>query len=514
MSQINVTNLTFSYEGSFDTIFDKVSLVIDTDWKLGLIGRNGKGKTTFLNLLLGKYDYLGTITAPKRFAYFPYPLTKEEREKSAADIVEDALVYESWRVICELDKLKMEAKKLYQPFCTLSQGEQTKVMLAMLFSREEDFYLLDEPTNHLDLASREILKSYLKTKKGFILISHDRDLLDACIDHVLALNRTSIEITKGNFSTWWENKEKKDTFMQAENEKHLHEISKLKKAAKQASDWAKKGESRKIGFDPIKENDRSIATRSYIGAKTKKMQSKRKQIEHRIGQEIQQKEGLLQDIEATKMLKMMPLTHHKEVFIRAKKYGFTYLGETMNHEVLKDFNIELRQGERLLLKGQNGCGKSTFLKSVLSHCDKSDDVLTKKVESGELTIASGLLVSYVSQDTSFLKGTIYEWLEMEEGEPTLIMTLLHQLGFERKQFEKRMEEFSEGQKKKVLLAKSLMTRAHLYIWDEPFNYVDLFARMQIEQLLLTYQPTMLLVEHDPVFGDSVATKIISMNNDK
>lgn len=184
MAQINVTNLTFGYDGSFDYIFENVSFSVDTDWKLGFIGRNGKGKTTFLHLLLGKYEYTGSILTNVVFDYFPYEVASEDLEKTADDLMEMWKPgVESWRVMCELPQLSLDPEVLYRPFRTLSFGERTKVMLAVLFSGENDFLLIDEPTNHLDMASREIVKRYLAGKKGFILVSHDRDLLDACIAH-------------------------------------------------------------------------------------------------------------------------------------------------------------------------------------------------------------------------------------------------------------------------------------------------------------------------------------------
>lgn len=232
MAQINVSNLTFGYEGSYDTIFENVSFSIDTSWKLGFVGRNGKGKTTFLQLLLGKYEYQGAITRSVVFDYFPYPVKQKDLERTAAELMEDWKAgVESWRVLCELEKVDMDAELLYRPFGTLSFGERTRVMLAVLFSGENDFLLIDEPTNHLDQDAREIIKKYLASKKGFILVSHDRDLLDACIDHVLVLNRASIEVQSGNFSSWWENKEKADHFARMEHEKRVKEIGKLKAAA-------------------------------------------------------------------------------------------------------------------------------------------------------------------------------------------------------------------------------------------------------------------------------------------
>ena len=226
MAQINVNHLTFAYEGSFDPVFQDTSFSIDTDWKLGFVGRNGKGKTTFLNLLLGKYEYQGMISTRAVFDYFPYKVTDDDLLKTSDELMSSwKPEVENWRVLCELPDLGIDAELLYRPFGTLSFGERTKIMLAVLFSGENDFLLIDEPTNHLDKEARGIIKKYLAAKKGFILVSHDRDLLDACIDHVLVLNRTTIEVQQGTFSGWWENKERADNFARTENEKHLKEIS-------------------------------------------------------------------------------------------------------------------------------------------------------------------------------------------------------------------------------------------------------------------------------------------------
>lgn len=520
MAQISVSNLTFCYEGSFDNIFENVSFVIDTDWKLGFIGRNGKGKTTFLNLLLGNQkEYQGHISTQAVFDYFPYRVTEQLKEQCSAELMEAWKTdCELWRVICELEKLHLEADILYRPFGTLSHGERTKVMLAVLFSGENDFLLIDEPTNHLDQESREIVKEYLRQKKGFILVSHDRDLLDACIDHVLVLNRCTIEVQSGNFSSWWENKSRMDAFHEAENEKHRKEIRRLNKAAERTHEWADKSERTKIGFDPVKENDRSISSRSYIGAKTKKMQSRRMQIEKRIADEIGQKEGLLQDIERPVDLKLMPMQHHKEVLIAARDYGIAYdmtngfsAEETMKN-VFQNFNFELKRGERVFLHGENGCGKSSLIKAILAHCAEEQHTggAGTMRESGTLNVASGLAISYINQDTSYLRGSLKEYSRQNDLDESLFLAILRQLDLERVQFVKNMEDYSEGQKKKVLIAASLLRQAHLYIWDEPLNYIDIFSRMQIEDLILTYQPTMLVVEHDVRFREKIATRVVEM----
>ena len=129
-------------------------------------------------------------------------------------------------------------------------------------------------------------------------------------------------------------------------------------------------------------------------------------------------------------------------------------------------------------------------------------------EEGKLETASGLTVSYIDQDTSFLRGSISAFCAARNLEESLFCAVLNQLGVERVQFIKNMEDFSQGQKKKVLIAASLMTEAHLYIWDEPLNYIDIFSRIQLENLLLKYNPTMLVVEHDVRFRERIATNTV------
>ncbi len=508
MAQIQVTNLTFAYDGSADDVLKDVTFNIDTDWKLGLIGRNGKGKTTLLNLFMGKYEYQGSITTSTRFDYFPYRVTERDNLRTASELIEAwKPTVESWQVMVQMNELKMDPECLYRPFGTLSYGERTRVMLAVLFADENEFLLIDEPTNHLDGAARDIVKEYLATKKGFILVSHDRDLLDGVCDHVLVLNRASIEVQTGNFSTWWDNKEKTDAFRQSENEKHLKEIGKLKSAADRTGRWAEKSEGTKIGFDPVKEHDRSIATRSFIGAKTKKMQARVKAVEKRIDREITEKEGLLQDIERVNDLKLQPLRYHKEILVNASDLSLRYADS--ERELFRGLRFQVKRGERVVLSGANGCGKSSVLKAILGKIKPSEYECAKElIVEGNLDVASGLVVSYVNQDTSFLHGTLREFCIKRGLEESLFLAVLRQLDMQREQFVKNMEDFSEGQKKKVLIAASLITPAHLYIWDEPLNYIDVFSRMQIEKLISEFEPTMLLVEHDVSFRKKVATNVV------
>lgn len=218
MSLIQIKNLTFSYDNGGLPVFDHVSLSLDTNWKLGMIGRNGRGKTTLLRLLHGDYAYQGEITASVSFEYFPYPIAEPER--LAVQIAEEAAPEaEQWQIIRELSLLQTDSEILWRPFNTLSNGEQIKLLLAALFLRENHFLLIDEPTNHMDAVGRAAVAAYLNRKKGFLLVSHDRTLLNGCVDHVLSINRANIELQRGNFDSWDENRRRQEQFEQTENEK-------------------------------------------------------------------------------------------------------------------------------------------------------------------------------------------------------------------------------------------------------------------------------------------------------
>lgn len=494
MSQINVNNLTFAYDGSYDTIFENVSFQIDTDWKLGFTGRNGRGKTTFLNLLLGKYEYQGHISASVDFEYFPYFVP--DKTVSTLEVVDQILSdYEYWKLSRELNLLDLPDEILYRPFSTLSNGEQTKVLLAALFLRENSFLLIDEPTNHLDMASRHTVSEYLRKKRGFILVSHDRAFLDGCIDHILSINKSNIEVQKGNFSSWQHNKALQDAWEMAENDKLLKNIKSMEAAARRTARWSDTIEKRKsrnsgrdAGFKPDK---------GHIGAQSAKMMKRSIATQNKKQQAIEEKSKLLKNIERTDALKIHPLTFHTDPLVTLENVSI-YYGE---NQVLDQISFAIGQGERIALKGKNGCGKSSIIKLI---CGENLSF------TGKLHVSRGIEISLVSQDTSHLAGSLDQYAKDLGLDQTLFKAILRKLDFNRSQFEKAMENYSGGQKKKVLIAASLCQEAHLYIWDEPLNYVDVLSRIQIEALLSEYQPTLLFVEHDHTFCENIATKIIQL----
>lgn len=492
MSMIKVENLTFSYPSSYDNIFENVSFQIDSDWKLGFIGRNGRGKTTFLNLLLGKLNYSGKIISSVQFDYFPYKVCDKTR-MTIEVLSEVCPIAEEWEIMRELNYLEVEADVLYRPFETLSNGEQTKVLLAALFLKEGHFLLIDEPTNHLDMRSREIVASYLKKKRGFILVSHDRRFIDDCVDHILSINKDDIEVQKGNFSSWWENRQRQDAMETAANEKLKKEVNRLSEAAKRNANWSDKVEKSKNGS----RNSGLRVDRGYVGHKSAKMMKRAKTIEARKQEAVEQKSSLMKNVETAESLKIHPLEYHADTLLTLSDVSVIY-GENI---VCNNISFNIRQGERIALDGKNGSGKSSLLKLITG----------KSVNySGTLSIGSRLIISYVPQDASHLSGRLSEYAEERNIDESLFKTILRKLGFKKIQFEKNIEDFSGGQKKKVLIAGSLCEQAHLYVWDEPLNFIDVYSRMQIEQLISEYSPTMIFVEHDKAFRERIATKTVRL----
>jgi len=484
MSIISVNNLTFGYEESYENIFENTTFEIDTDWKLGFIGRNGRGKTTFLKLLLGKYNYTGTITASTKFDYFPFKVDccintleaarnaiapfsvwEAEMDKCIEAKSEDSMlkygeildiyVLNDGYIINELiekeiRKLDVNVDVLTRPFDTLSNGERTKVMLAALFLKKNNFLLIDEPTNHLDIDGRNCVADYLNSKKGFILVSHDRHFLDSTVDHILSINKCNIEVQKGNFSSWQENKNMQDNYEINQNEKLKKEISQLEESFRRTAGWSDKIEKSKIG--------EHSPDRGFIGHKAAKMMKRAKSIERRKENSIDKKKSLLKNIENYDSLKLIPKLYHKSSLINIDSLSVNY--EARN--ILNNVSFTVNQGDRIALRGKNGSGKSTILKILTSE---------SKNYEGNINIGSNLIISYVPQDTSFLCGSFQDFIIKENVDESIFRTLLSKLDMDSEDFSKNLQELSEGQKKKVLIAKSLSQSAHIYIWDEDENLV-------------------------------------------
>ncbi|MDR1569696.1 MAG: ATP-binding cassette domain-containing protein [Oscillospiraceae bacterium] len=415
----------------------------------------------------------------------------------------------------ETGKLGMPPRALDLPYNKLSGGERTKLLIASLFLKgrlyaqgevsfcsgtsgakipsisKERFLLIDEPTNHLDSRGREKLQTYLSQQSGFLLVSHDRALLDGVCDHIVSINKKSIEVQQGNYAAWKQNHDLQEAAEYKRNERLKGEIGRLNDSMHRIADWSNKVEASKIG--------EHSADRGFIGAQSARMMKRSKNAERRAQSSIEEKKTLLTDVDVASPLILRPLTYSKPRLIELNNLSVDY-----GHGALfNPITLDVMRGERIALTGGNGCGKTSVLRLLCGN-----DI----PHMGTVRLGSNLTISYVSQETTHTRGTPLAWAATVGVERTLFMTILRKFGFSREQLEMPVEFASEGQRKKILLATSLCEQAHLYVWDEPLNFIDVASREQIENLILKYQPTMLFVEHDRRFQENVSTRVISLDN--
>ncbi|MEI5995331.1 Lsa family ABC-F type ribosomal protection protein [Candidatus Enterococcus mansonii] len=496
MSKIEIKQLSFGYDTQGTLLFDQANLNIDSQWKLGLIGRNGRGKTTLLNILQNQFPYSGQILHQLEFLYFPQ-LIKDKKQLTYY-VLQEISEFEQWEIERELNLMHVDPAILWREFETLSGGEQTKVLLALLFINDHYFPLIDEPTNHLDILGRKQVAEYLKKKRhGFIVVSHDRLFVDEVVDHVLSIEKSQLELYQGNFTVYEEQKKLRDEFELMQNEKLKKEVTRLKKTAAEKAEWSRSKEQDKYGKASEKGSG-AIYDTGFIGARAARTMKRSKTIVRRMDAQLKEKEVLLKDIEYIDPLTMNYQQGYHKRLLTLEKLVLGY----QNHDLFKPISFELIQGERIALIGANGSGKSSIIRYLLGLFDGE----TK----GNMMRVDTLKISYVRQNYEENHGTLLAFSKEHGLDHQVFLNNLHKLGMERDVFHNRIEQMSMGQRKKVELAKSLAQPAELYIWDEPLNYLDVFNQEQLEKVIQSVKPTMLLVEHDQAFLEKVATKIISL----
>lgn len=486
---ISIRNLCFTYDGGFEPVFTDVSAELDTCWRLGLVGRNGRGKTTLLRLMAGDYPYQGKIDLPLRPAYFPFSVP--DPTQTTLTVMETAAESEpSWRLTKEAELLKLNADTLNRPFCTLSKGEQTKALLCALFARRDAYPLIDEPTNHLDMHGRELVAGYLRKKDGFLLVSHDRAFLNRCVDHVLSINKTGLQVLQGDYDTWQEQFDRQNEYEAKRNESLRKDAARLAESARKAAQWSQNAEKGKFH---VAESQVASLDRGYVGARSAAMMKRSLNTVRRRERAIEETKSLLLNVERVGELKLRKLEHPKRELVSVENGQVHY----ENRIVCDAIRFAVRQGDRVALTGGNGSGKSSVLKTLcgLSHA-----------LSGDLKIAGGLVISYVPQETDSLHGDLRDFIRSGALDETLFKAILRNMDFPRELFDRDMGGYSQGQKKKTLLAAGLCRPAHLYIWDEPLNYIDVLSRRQVEELILAFQPTLLIVEHDRRFLERISNR--------
>ncbi len=508
MSKIEATNLSFRYENTCDYVFENVSFLIDSTWKTGLIGRNGVGKTTFLSLLLEKYEYEGTINKEVECDYFPY--TVQDGEMNTEDVIlgvignylelekkmelslqggtDDCLkeYTDCLNKYIDLDgynirdtiksaviDLGMPLDILSKKYKLLSEGEKTRVLIMALLLKPNHFLLIDEPTNHLDLEGRRKLAAFLEKQKGYIVVSHDRFFLDSCIDHVVSINKRTISVISGNYTTWKTSFDRINQFAEKRNIALKNASDRFLENATKFEEWTR------------------LASTS---PSAKKFSARQHNMEHRIENAINERKQLILEGEETVNLKFN-FEKNKSTYLIAVQDLTVRIGEK---ELFDKVNFSLSNGKRIAVSGCNGAGKSSLLKGIIGSIS-SNGIVSK---------SPNLRVSYLPQVYDGEYEYIDNLLEKNEIDSKIFYSVLSQLGFQTRNFGNRISEMSQGQRKKIFIAKSLSEKANLYVWDEPLNYLDVICREQLEAAIVKYDIPMILVEHDRQFLENIGAEPI------
>ncbi|MDR2141827.1 MAG: ATP-binding cassette domain-containing protein, partial [Deltaproteobacteria bacterium] len=349
--------------------------------------------------------------------------------------------------------------------------------------------LIDEPASGLDAAGRRAVGSYLASQRGFVLVSHDRYLLDSCVDHLLAIGPAGLTLERGDYSSWLANRDKREAFEASRRQKLSKEAERLAEAARRSTEWSSRAESGKFGAGPV--------DRGFIGHKAAKLQRRAKSQEKRLHKALEEKKALSFAPEKPGALTWRPLASPKRLLASGRNLTLAY----QERPVLRGLDFDLAAGERLALLGPNGCGKSLLMSLFLGQA---------RILRGEFSRPASLIISYAPQIPIFPSPT-FSRLAQEWGlAESRFKAVLNYLGFDKRHFETELASLSQGQKKKVFLAASLMREAHLYLWDEPLDHLDLESREQLEELILSDGPSLVVVEHDQRFLERVATRSLDL----
>jgi len=525
MPSITAEDISFHYDQPYASVFEGLSFSLDARWRTGLVGRNGRGKTTLLGLLSGRLrPTRGSLNTPIRPACFPY--TPARADRPTLEVIRDAVApFAAWeaemerllnqgddasiqrygellgdyeehggydidaRIRREAAALSLDEAALEQRFDTLSGGQRTRALIAALFLLPHAFPLIDEPTNHLDLEGRALLGRYLARKRGFVLASHDRHFLDLCVDHVLSINRSDVRVHACSFSHWQDQMALEEEHERRRSENIQREVRAMERSARKRRGWSDAKEKQKIG---------TKCDTGYIGRRAALQMRRALAIERRMDAALEEKRALLKNAEKKRTL-TLEVERAPERVLEAEDLRVTLGGRAL----LGGLSLTVERGERVAICGPNGGGKTTLLRALTGEAALS---------TGRLWMPGQVRFARAYQVPLWRRGDLRNHLREAGVDETRFRSIMGAFGVSGEVFERPLETFSEGQRKKVDLCRSFLEPAHLLIWDEPLNYVDLASREQIEAVILAHRPTMIFVEHDRAFLDRVATRIIEVGS--
>jgi len=473
---IKISGLNKTFGGQ--VLFDDLSLNVNRGEKIGLVGRNGHGKTTLFQMIIGNVETnSGSITVPKGYRighleqhlHFTKPTVLEECSLGLPPGEE----YETWRVEKILSGLGFSEEDMERDPSEFSGGYQIRMNLAKLLVSNPDMLMLDEPNNYLDIVAIRWLEDFLKSWDGeFILITHDRSFMDSVATHTVAIHRTKAKKVEGDTDK---------LYNMINQEEEIYEKTRLNEA--------KKRRQEEIFIAKFKAKA-SFASRT---------QSRVKKLE---------KQGEMKALEAIEDLDLYFNSAHFAAgqMMSAENISFSYNGK--EPFLIEDFSLNVGKRDRICIIGKNGKGKSTLIKLL----------------AGELKPASGS----VKKHPSLLEGYFGQTNKLDLNENRAVFEEIKSADKSCNEFKarsiagglmfpgdnalKKIKVLSGGEKSRVLLGKILVTPCHLLFLDEPTNHLDMQSCDSLIEAIDDFDGSVIMVTHNEMHLRSVATKLVVFDN--
>ena len=530
MQLLRADNISFRYDTQPDMLFEKVSLSVYEHDRIGMVGKNGCGKSTLIDILRKKLSSIEGSVYHKTdlsIGYLPQELRLPEENTALAFLWEsNPILAELKHKIDQLDDFEpeqvstlfsqyeknrgydfeialdkittrfgFEMKMLQRKIASLSGGEQTRLALCRILLGDPHMLLLDEPTNHLDIEALQWLENFLnEIKIPYIIISHDRNILDSCVDEIIELSMDGIHRFSGNYSFFKEEKERilhHKIHVYVEQKK---KIKKLKTAARKRKQWAHshQAETGSEGYAPVYECVSNLAKNAMVQAKNLQRRVERKIEEAEADKPfIEKKRSFHFETESIKSRQVLEVEH------LTKTFGLK--------DVLSNINLHVKNGERVAIMGKNGSGKSTLLKILTGHLDGY---------VGSFTWSPQAKIGYYSQDYENMNfdNTVLE--EVTGGDlkkQTFARTVLGCLFVSENLIQNSIRTLSIGERSKIALGKIIVSGANVLVLDEPTNHLEIEAREALEEALQSFNGAILFATHDRYLIEKMADRVIDMD---
>jgi len=477
------------------TIFDCIDLTIYDGEKVGIIGDNGQGKTTLLNLITGNVMAdSGKISREGKIGYL-----YQSSEISIEDISKKLNDPSTKNLFLEyLSKFGMDTSLNYDKeiIKKLSGGERTKLILALLYSDTPDILILDEPTNHLDTESKDFLIEQINALNSTVLIvSHDRDFLNKTVDKIIEVKNGKITEYNGNYDDYIEQKNIYQLNLQRDYESHKNKIVEINKdivnyknAVKKAD--AKKSKNAKKSYDFLTADARSTSLSKFVASRVSKLQQE-------LDRDIEKPE---KNVQIKYKLKIEDLKVKNAIIVEniTKKFG--------DRVIFENANFIINSGERIALLGANGTGKTTFINMLLG---KDEDYTGFIRKTPSLNVATMFQDIYDLDETL----TINEMSILFDKEyRTYFISNLVGMNIDKSRFDTEIKYLSMGERMRIKLCQIILSDANMIILDEPTNHLDIASREFLEKTLQNFVGTLLVVSHDTKFIQNCTNSTLLIKN--